>query len=47
MSMDLGAYAAFIVPAYGITIVALGGTSLWVWSAWRAARAKLASLEKK
>ena len=47
MSMDFGAYAVFIVSAYGITVLALGGTIIWVWSAWRAARAKLASLEKK
>ena len=46
MSMDLGAYAQFIWPAYGVTALALGGLCLWAWSGWRAVKAKLAALEK-
>jgi heme exporter protein CcmD len=46
MSMELGAYAAFIWPAYGISALLLGGFTVWTIARWRAARAKLAALEK-
>lgn len=46
MSMDLGAYAQFIVPAYAITALALGGLVIWAWTSWRAVKAKLAALER-
>jgi heme exporter protein CcmD len=47
MSFDVAPYGAFIWPAYGITVVALGGLILWTIGKWRAAKAKLALLEKK
>ncbi len=47
MSMELGAYAAFIWPAYGVTVLALGGLALWAWASWRSVKAKLAALERK
>jgi heme exporter protein D len=43
---DLGPYAAFIWPAYGVSALALGGVTLWTILSWRKAKAKLAALEK-
>jgi heme exporter protein CcmD len=47
MNFDMSPYGAFIWPAYGLTILALGGLTLWTVLQWRAAKARLASLEKK
>ncbi len=47
MNFDLGEYASYIGPAYAVTIVALGGMTIWAVAAWRTAQKKLASLEKK
>ena len=46
MNFDLGVYAVYIWPAYGVTAVALGGAVLLTWQGWRAARARLARLER-
>lgn len=47
MSFDVSPYGAFIWPAYGVTALALGGMIIWTLAKWRAAKAKLAALEKK
>ena len=47
MNFDMSPYGEFIWPAYGLTILALGGLTLWTIARWRAAKARLASLEKK
>jgi heme exporter protein CcmD len=47
MNFDMGAYGAYIWPAYGVSAVALIGATLWTVAAWRRAKAKLAALEKK
>ena len=46
MSFDVAPYGAFIWPAYAVTVVALGGLIVWTLAKWRAAKAKLAALEK-
>jgi heme exporter protein CcmD len=47
MNFDLGPYAAYIWPAYAISVVALGGMTAWTVLGWRRAKARLAALEKK
>jgi heme exporter protein CcmD len=47
MNFDLGQYAGIIWTAYAISAAALGGVTLWSVLAYRAAKAKLAALEKK
>ena len=47
MNFDVAPYEAFIWPAYGLTVLILGGLALWTWGQWRAARAKLAALEAR
>jgi heme exporter protein D len=47
MNFDMGAYAVYIWPAYGISALALIGATWWSVAAWRRAKAKLAALEKK
>jgi len=44
---DMGGYGAFIWPAYGISLLALAGATLWTLAAWRRAKARLSALEKK
>jgi len=46
MNFDMSPYGAFIWPAYGLTVIVLGGLTLWTIARWRAVKAKLASLEK-
>jgi heme exporter protein CcmD len=46
MNFDMGAYGAYIWPAYGISLLALVGVTVWSVVAWRRARAILAALEK-
>jgi heme exporter protein CcmD len=46
MNFDMSPYGVFIWSAYGLTIIVLGGLTLWTIARWRAAKAKLASLEK-
>ena len=43
--LDMGGYAAFVWPSYGLVAIALG---ILAWSSWRAraaAAAQLAALE--
>ena len=40
-----GPYAGYIWPAYGVTVLVLGGVTLWTLAAWRRAKARLAALE--
>ena len=47
MNFDMSPYGAYIWSCYAITAVALGGLILWTVAKWRAAKAKLAMLEKK
>ncbi len=47
MNFDMGAYGAYIWPAYAISALALTGATVWTVTAWRAARKKLAALEQK
>ena len=42
----MGGYATFIWPAYGISALALLVTVWQCWAAWRAAKKRLAALEK-
>ena len=45
MNFDMGPYSVYIWPAYGISVLALGGATLWAVAAWRRAKARLAGLE--
>jgi heme exporter protein CcmD len=47
MNFDLTPYGAYIWPAYGISLLLLGGFTAWTLAKWRAAKSKLAALEKK
>lgn len=47
LNFDMGAYGAYIWPAYAISAAALIGMTVWAVAAWRRARAKLSALEKK
>ncbi len=47
MNFDMGAYGAYIWPAYGVSALALGVATVWTLAAWRAAKKKLAALERK
>ena len=43
--LNMGGYAAFVWPAYGISVLALGAATLLTLRAYRKARARLAALE--
>ena len=43
----MGGYAAYVWPAYGISLLALGGATIWTVTAWRRAKAGLEALEKR
>ncbi|HKU63619.1 MAG TPA: heme exporter protein CcmD [Rhizomicrobium sp.] len=45
LNFDMGIYAVYIWPAYGVSALALGGITLWTLLAWRRAKARLAALE--
>ncbi|HEY2008827.1 MAG TPA: heme exporter protein CcmD [Rhizomicrobium sp.] len=47
MSFDMGAYGAYVWPAYGISALGIIGAIVWTVIAWRRAKAKLAALERK
>lgn len=47
MNFDVAPYGAYIWPAYGLSVLVLGGMIVWTLSQWRAAKAKLAALEAK
>ena len=44
MNFDMGIYAVYIWPAYGVTVLVLGGVTLWTVLAWRRAKARLEAL---
>ena len=44
--LDMGAYAGFVWPAYGVTMLGLGAAIGFTWRAYAKARARLAVLEK-
>jgi len=46
MNFDMGTYAAYIWPAYGVSALALACVTIWTVVAWRRAKARLAALEK-
>ncbi len=45
--LEMGGYGAFIWPAYGVTVLALGGLIVWAVAGWRRAKARLAALENR
>jgi heme exporter protein CcmD len=45
MNFDMGPYAVYIWPAYAVSVLVLGGVTLWIFLAWRRAKARLAALE--
>jgi heme exporter protein CcmD len=47
MNFDVAPYGFYIWSSYAVTVVALGGLIVWTLAQWRAAKAKLAALEKK
>jgi heme exporter protein D len=47
MNFDVSPYEAYIWPAYGLSMIVLGGLAFWTFRQWRAAKAKLAALEAK
>ena len=47
MNFDMGAYGAYIWPAYAISALAIIGATVWTLAAWRRAKARLAALETK
>jgi len=44
--LNMGGYAAFVWPAYGITVLGLGITVAFTLRAYARAKARLAQLEK-
>jgi heme exporter protein CcmD len=47
MSMfDMGAYGAFVWPAYAVSVIGLGAVVIWTLRAYARARTRLAALEK-
>jgi heme exporter protein D len=42
----MGGYAAFIWPAYGVSLLGLLAMAWQSWSAWRTAKKRLAALEE-
>ena len=46
MNFDMGLYSVYIWPAYGLSLLLLGGVTLWTLAAWRRAKARLSVLEK-
>ena len=47
MNFDVSPYGAYIWPAYGLSVLVLGGMISWTVIKWRAAKTKLAALEAK
>jgi heme exporter protein D len=44
--LNMGGYAAFVWPAYGVSMLLLGAAIVLTWRAYARARAQLAALEK-
>ena len=45
--LEMGGYAAYVWPAYGISLAGLGGMVFWTLHAFRQVRRKLALLEEE
>ena len=45
--LTMGGYAAFVWPAYGVTVLGLGAAVAMTLRAYARARARLAALEKQ
>jgi heme exporter protein CcmD len=45
MNFDMGVYGVYIWPAYSVSVLVLGGVTVWTLLAWRRAKARLAALE--
>jgi heme exporter protein D len=43
--LDMGGYGVFIWPAYGVSVLALGGLIVWTVAGWQRAKARLAALD--
>ncbi len=44
--LAMGGYAAYVWPAYGVSVLLLGAAALATWRAYARAKAQLAALEK-
>ncbi len=44
---DMGGYAAYVWPAYGVSALGLGLAVLWTLKAYGAAKARLKALEER
>jgi heme exporter protein D len=44
--LDMGGYAAFVWPAYGVSVIGLTTAIVLTWRAYARAKARLAQLEK-
>lgn len=44
--LAMGGYAAFIWPAYGVSLVGLVAIAWQSWAGWRAAQRRLRALEE-
>jgi heme exporter protein D len=45
--LQMGGYAGFIWPAYGVSALGLVAATVWTLAAWRSAKARLAALESQ
>jgi heme exporter protein D len=45
--LAMGGYAAYVWPAYGVTLAVLGGLALWSIGAYRRARRALERLQRE
>lgn len=45
--LTMGSYAAFVWPAYGVTVLGLGAAVAMTLRAYARAKARLAALEKQ
>jgi heme exporter protein D len=43
--LAMGGYAAFVWPAYGVSVLAIGALIVWTILDYRSARRRLAALE--
>ena len=41
----MGGYAAYVWPAYGVSLLGLAGAVVWTFWEWRRVQARLAQLE--
>ncbi len=44
-ALAMGGYAAYVWPAYGVSVILLGGAIAVTWRAYAKAKARLAALE--